>query len=72
MLQQVVIPGDGTDTYTIPSVHLQGENVIVFVDGVGQEPDTYQLTTVGDDTEIEFSETIAIGLNIWINWVEEA
>ncbi len=71
MLQQVVIAGDGTDTYAIENQNLQGQNVIVFIDGVAQEPGTYALTNAGADTTLEFTEVVPNGLNIVVNWVEE-
>ena len=72
MLQQQVIPATGVDTYTVTGVHLEGLTAIVFIDGVGQEPGAYTLTNNGDDTDIQFSEVVDPGMNIWVNWIEES
>ena len=72
MLQQQVIAGDGTTEYTISGVNIQGENVLVFINSVAQEPSKYLLVNDGSDTLIQFSEVVPIGMNVWVNWVEEA
>lgn len=72
MLQQDVIAGDGTSEYTILGNNLQGENVIVFIDSVAQEPSSYQLVNDGANTLLQFTENVPVGWNVWINWVEQA